>query len=115
MDFKKRIFEHLNDDAFNVIALDIFHLQYDKNKIYRQYVDTLKIVPESITHYSQVPFLPVSFFRTHSVVSGISLPEKIFLSSGTTGSERSRHIICDLSLYNESLLKGFESFYGPVK
>jgi hypothetical protein len=40
------------------------------------------------------------------------LPEKIFLSSGTTGMERSRHSILDLSVYDESLLKGFTLFYG---
>ncbi len=114
MDLKKRIFGQLDNVSFNAIALDIFHFQYEKNEIYRQYTDTLNIDPGSITHYSQVPFLPVSFFKTHSVVSGISLPEKIFLSSGTTGSERSRHIIYDLFLYNESLVKGFECCYGPV-
>jgi phenylacetate-coenzyme A ligase PaaK-like adenylate-forming protein len=115
MDFKKRIFGHLNDDAFNVIALDIFHFQYNKNEIYRRYSDFLEIVPGNITHYSQIPFLPVSFFKTHLVIAGISTPEKIFISSGTTGSERSRHYITDLSVYDESLVKGFENFYGPIE
>ena len=114
MEFKNRIFGHLDEGDFNTAALDIFHFQYDRNEIYRIYVNALEIVPENITHYSQIPCLPVSFFKTHPVVSGISLPEKSFLSSGTTGTKQSRHIILDLSVYDESLVKGFEGFYGSI-
>jgi len=114
MEFKNRIFGPLNEGDFNATALDIFHFQYHRNEIFRRYADTLGNAPEEITHYSQIPFLPVSFYKTHPVVSGTSIPEKIFLSSGTTGMERSRHRITDLSVYDESLLKGFEIFYGPV-
>jgi hypothetical protein len=110
--FKKKVFGSLNEGDFNALAREIFHLQYGRNEIYRRYADALGVSPGSISHYSQVPFLPVSFFRTHEVVAGISLPEKIFLSSGTTGMERSRHSILDLSVYDESLLKGFTLFYG---
>lgn len=114
MEFRNRVFGHLDEGDFNVAALDIFHFQYDRNKIYKRYADALEIVPGNITHYSQIPFLPVSFFKTHPVISGISLPEKSFLSSGTTGMERSRHDILDLSVYDESLMKGFEGFYGSI-
>jgi hypothetical protein len=115
MDFKNRIFGQLDERTFNVIALGIFHYQYLKNEIYRRYVDLLKIVPETIVHYSEIPFLPVSFYKTYPVVSGLSEPETCFLSSGTTGQERSRHYVLDLSVYDESLVKGFEGFYGPVE
>jgi Acyl-protein synthetase, LuxE len=121
MEFRNRIFGHLNEGDFNTTALDIFRFQYERNEIYRKYSDAIGVAPEKVTHYSQIPFLPVSFFKTHPVVSGISLPEKIFLSSGTTGLvvstssttvQRSRHNILDLSVYDESLVKGFEFFYG---
>jgi hypothetical protein len=115
MKFKDRIFGQLDENAFNALALDIFNYQYKENNIYRRYVDSLKIVPQTLEHYSRVPFLPVSFFKTQSVVSGVSIPEKVFLSSGTTGTERSRHNILDLGVYDESLIRGFEGFYGPVE
>jgi len=115
MEFKNKIFGQLDETAFNVVALDIFHCQYLNNEIYTRYVDVLKIDPETITHYSQIPFLPVSFFKTHQVISGNSGPERSFLSSGTTGQERSHHYILDISVYDESLVKGFEGFYGPVE
>jgi hypothetical protein len=115
MEFKKRIFGYLDEGTFNLIALDIFQYQYSNNEIYRRYAEALKIDPETIVHYSQVPFLPVSFFKTYPVVSGSSVPERTFLSSGTIGMERSRHYITDLSVYDESLVKGFEGFYGPLE
>jgi hypothetical protein len=37
---------------------------------------------------------------------------EIFLSSGTTGAERSRHLVPDPALYHESFLSGFSHFYG---
>jgi len=115
MDFKNRIFGQLDEGDFNAAALDIFHFQYDRNEIYRKYADALEFAPGNMTHYSQIPFLPVSFFKTHPVVSGISLPEKSFLSSGTTSMIRSRHNILDLSVYDESIVKGFEGFYGSLE
>lgn len=39
-------------------------------------------------------------------------PEIIFESSGTTGSNTSRHLVKDVSLYKQSFTKGFEHFYG---
>ena len=115
MKFRNRIFEPLNEGDFNAIALDIFNFQYVSNEIYKRYADAIGVVPVKVSHYSQIPFLPVSFFKTHRVVSGLSSPEKVFLSSGTSGMERSRHSILDLSVYDESLVKGFEAFYGPVE
>ena len=114
MEFKNIIFDNFNEDDFNALALKIFHFQYDQNKIYRLYSDALKVAPEKVNHYKQIPFLPVSFFKTHSVVSECASPEKKFLSSGTTGMQCSMHEILDLSVYNVSLLQGFERFYGPV-
>jgi Acyl-protein synthetase, LuxE len=115
MEFRNRIFGHLNEGDFNAIALDIFRFQFERNEIFRRYADAIGADPGKVIHYSQVPFLPVSFFKTAPVVTGISLPEKIFFSSGTTGTERSRHNILDLSVYDESLVKGFEGFYGLIE
>ena len=41
--------------------------------------------------------------------------EIVFTSSGTTGSEQSKHCVSDVSIYIESFLKGFRHFYGSVK
>lgn len=70
------------------------------------------ILPENVTSIEAIPFLPVSFFKTHRVTSTDFEPEIIFESSGTTGSDTSRHFVKDLSLYKRSFNKGFELFYG---
>lgn len=80
--------------------------------MYQKYVDSLGILPRNITTIEAIPFLPVSFFKTHKVASTDFESETIFESSGTTGSDTSRHFIKDLSLYKRSFNKGFEQFYG---
>lgn len=73
------------------------------------------MVPAGIKKVEQIPFLPIRFFKTHAVKTGSFEPAMIFESSGTTGSVNSCHLVKDLSLYEESFLKGFISFYGTVK
>lgn len=94
------------------MALKIFLLQYDNNSLYKQYVDALGIVPEEINAIEKIPFLPISFFKTHQVKTTSFEPEIIFESSGTTGKTTSRHFVKKLSLYKKTFLKGFQLFYG---
>jgi hypothetical protein len=61
-----------------------------------------------------IPFLPISFFKTKDVVSGVPVIKTIFTSSGTTGGEASKHFVSDLELYERSFRNGFEKFYGPI-
>lgn len=48
-------------------------------------------------------------------MSSRNIIEKSFSSSGTTGSVTSKHLVTDLSIYEESYLKGFQHFYGNVE
>ena len=100
---------------FDILALEIFRFQYDNNPVYKNYTDALKLNPALIKSVEQIPFLPVRFFKSHEIKTTSFNPRVIFESSGTTGSINSRHLIKDLSLYEESFIKGFEFFYGPVK
>ena len=115
MDFINKVFQVTHDDSFNETALAVFQFQYRENEIYRRYVDSIGRKPERIKQSHEIPFLPVSFFKTQRILSGAGEPVKIFRSSGTTGSERSSHHVLDLSVYSESLIKGFELFYGALK
>ena len=69
-------------------------------------------MPREITSVERIPFLPISFFKTHQVTTTRFEPEIIFESSGTTGINTSKHSIKDISLYKQSFTKGFELFYG---
>jgi phenylacetate-coenzyme A ligase PaaK-like adenylate-forming protein len=112
--FKQRIFDRHNSDAFNEIAISLFQYQYRNNQIYRRFVDGLGVNADNVLQLEQVPFLPVSFFKTHKIVSGDFLEEIVFESSGTTGMETSKHYVVDMDLYQQSFMRGLELFYGDL-
>src|SRR6185295_18348252 len=95
-------------------ALKMFRYQYLENALYRNFADRFQVNPDSVQGLRQIPFLPVSFFKTEMVKTGEFVPEIIFESSGTTGLIPARHYVRDLGLYRESFVKGFEFFYGDI-
>jgi len=104
---------HLSSEAdFEATALQVFGLQYDSNIVYRTYCQYIGKSKENVSSLSDIPFLPISFFKTHDVKTGDFESELIFRSSGTTGMERSRHLIKDAALYRKSLIESFRHFYG---
>jgi phenylacetate-coenzyme A ligase PaaK-like adenylate-forming protein len=99
-------------ENFSSLALDIFHFQYQNNPVYRRYCDTLGIVPRKVETLTQIPYLPIQFFKSHEVTSTQFVPEAIFESSGTTQSNTSRHLVKSLATYETSFNKAFRIFYG---
>ncbi len=112
--FKHSIFNLQSPTEFNEIALSLFRYQYKNNKIYNRFVDALGISESKVYHSEQIPFLPVSFFKTHKIVTGDFVEEVVFESSGTTGMETSKHYVIDEGLYQQSFTKGLELFYGDL-
>ena len=109
-----QIFQINTDTEFNAFALKIFHFQYTHNPIYQQYVnfhlESAQI--NNIKHHSQIPFLPIEFFKTHNVICEEYEAKQLFTSSGTTGDRISRHYVADLNIYESSFFKSFEHFIG---
>jgi len=103
---------HINAQTFDDVALAMFFYQYGNNIIYKEFVNALRIHPEDVKEVSQIPFLPISFFKTHKIITGEKKTALVFESSGTTGEIPSRHYIGDSDLYKLSLLQGFQEFYG---
>jgi hypothetical protein len=113
-DFSDRVF-NVGKNGFDQLALEVFHFQYHHNELYKSYVNALKINVKKITAVDHIPFLPISFFKTHIIKTTSFDAEIVFESSGTTQTINSRHFVKDESLYKESFIKGFEKFYGPIK
>ncbi len=104
------------EDSFNEMALELFRYQSVNIPPYAAYLNYLKTDINLITHYSQIPFLPVTVFKTHSVTEAGNESGFYFSSSGTTGQVTSKHFVPDLTIYEKSFLNGFELFYGaPAK
>ncbi len=109
------IFKDLKEFDFNQLALEVFQYQVKNNLVYKKYVSLLNIEPSEVKKVSEIPFLPIQFFKSHEVISGNNSIEEVFLSSGTTGMQQSRHLVSDVAVYEKSYLKGFQHFYGAVE
>jgi hypothetical protein len=107
------IFEGLLPD-FNTCALQVFKNQYHENSLYGDFAKKFHKSPETVHDLDQIPFLPVSFFKTAEVRTGHFKPEIIFESSGTTAMKPARHFVKHADLYRESFVKGFERTYGNI-
>jgi phenylacetate-coenzyme A ligase PaaK-like adenylate-forming protein len=112
---KDDIFNIKTHAEFEALALDVFRFQFENNRVYRSFCDLLYKHPSDIKCLTEIPFLPIQFFKTREVLSSQNKVEKIFTSSGTTGSTTSKHFVTDLSIYEESYLKGFQHFYGNIE
>jgi hypothetical protein len=109
---EKRIFRVEGADDFNDLAIEIFYFQFENNKIYHDFVSRLIGKKPVVKHFSQVPFLPIEFYKTHKVVSGKFDADQVFTSSGTSGMQTSSHFVKSSAVYETSFLKAFESFFG---
>jgi len=106
----------LNAQTFVPRALEEARLQYADNPVYRQWCNALGRTPVAASRLEDIPFLPVSLFKTHAVRTGADWqPEAIFRSSRTTGDAPSQHAVRSLALYDAALLRGYEHVYGLLK
>lgn len=108
------VFEISGKKQFEKTALKIFRYQFEANHVYRQYCTHLQKSPAVVKNLSDIPFLPISFFKSHRVICENKTPEVIFTSSGTTGAQTSRHEVSDASIYIQSFRQTFATFYGNV-
>lgn len=98
-----------------MVALQIFQYQAQHCTVYKEFIAGLKINPANVKTIEQIPFLPIEFFKTHSVVSTNDPVQVTFTSSGTTGITTSSHFVTDVSWYEESFRQAFQLFYGDIK
>lgn len=98
-------------NSFTNQSLQIYEYQHQQNLVYKDWCRWVykNYPPGDIT---SIPFLPVSFFKTHQVLCAAASDMIIFESSGTTKSTTSRHFVPNISLYDTSFLKAFQLFYG---
>ena len=109
------IFSISNQKQFEKIALKVFRSQYENNSVYKEFCDFRKVKVQEVKSLQQIPFLPIQFFKSHTVVSNTNPIQEIFTSSGTSGQITSRHCVTDISIYEESYRKGFAQFYGNIE
>lgn len=95
--------------------MQIFRHQALNCQVYRDYIYHLGIHIDAVESSSQIPYLPISFFKTHKVISNDNPVAITFSSSGTTGQSQSRHFVTDTEVYRRSFTTAFEQFYGKIE
>ena len=110
--FVEEIFNIHSEQEFVKICLQIYELQMDNNPIYSTYSQII-LKGEIPKKLEEIPFLPIEFFKTEQIICVTQKIEEIFLSSGTKGNQ-SKHLVSDLSIYENSFQNAFQLFYGDI-
>lgn len=112
--FVNNLFQ-VDNIVFNETALELFSFQYSNNAVYGGFVDALGKSAAQVQTIEGIPFLPISFFKTHAIKTTVFEEEQLFESSGTTQTVQSKHLVKSLKLYEESFFKAFALQYGSVQ
>jgi hypothetical protein len=98
--------------SFEQKALQLFAYQYANCSIYQQYINAIGCDVSTINSISNIPFLPIQFFKSHTVICGDLSADLQFKSSGTTANTTAIHYVKHKHIYEQSFLQGFMQFYN---
>jgi phenylacetate-coenzyme A ligase PaaK-like adenylate-forming protein len=101
--------------SFADTALELFRFQASYNDLYRSYLELLRVRPSEVQQMKDIPCLPISLFKRYEIKTGDWQPTLTFSSSGTTGTQTSRHLLRDEEWYIHNARRGFKTFYGPCR
>lgn len=107
----RRIYD-INEKDFEGVAIDLFQYQYEENPLYREYCRLVDRTADMVFFLTDIPFLPITFFRDQIVRTGTWQETVVFGSSGTTGRLQSRHFIRDKAHYHRMATQCFSRFFG---
>jgi hypothetical protein len=109
MKLEDTIFSIQNEADFTKVALEVYHFQVNNCEIYREFVQNLNW--KEPTNIAEIPFLPISFFKSHHVAATDRTVEVTFKSSGT-GGDRSQHFVQSEVMYKRSFREIYRYFIG---
>lgn len=105
-----------NDLSFEEKAMQVFKFQSQKNPVYKRFCQALNI--KNPTGISDIPLLPIQGFKDTEVIttpnnSKLNTQNSTlsFQSSGTSGMDRSKHVVTEPEIYRQSIIRGVEQFY----
>ncbi|MDZ7682492.1 MAG: hypothetical protein U5J63_12460 [Fodinibius sp.] len=101
--------------AFTEKVQQVFEYQFENNLVYRRFCEALdtEILKQVQDDTADIPLLPIKAFKDAAVTTRPDVaPYLTFKSSGTSGMERSVHRVVNASIYDQSILLGFEQFYN---
>ena len=114
-DMLKQYVANIEQFDFELIAWEMFQYQSRNNEVYKKYLELIHVNPQQIVKTEDIPFLPISLFKNHTIQTGKWTAEAIFSSSGTTGTITSAHHVRNLKWYLQNCEKGFRQYYGNIE
>lgn len=100
---------------FHKMAMKIYRHQYEHNEVYQKFCMLVSKTPANVKHITEIPFLPIEFFKSKDILTTLDPVKTTFTSSGTTGIITSKHHVTDLSYYEASFRTAFSKFYGNIE
>lgn len=107
--------KNVDSMSFEETALAVFQYQATFNPLYASYLSLLNISINKINNISEIPFLPISLFKSKTIQTGKWESQVIFTSSGTTTDTKSQHLARDVDHYLYNTICGFTQFYPHPK
>ena len=103
-----------SDDEFNELACAIFEFQYERCGVYRAYCEQQKCIPETVSHWQQIPAVPASAFKDFTLAC-FPAEDAVgeFQTSGTTREKSGRHFFHTLELYDAAITHNFAAHLLP--
>lgn len=122
LDFQQKrtqLFDRLKNgwssrDEHQSFIWDLFEYQYTYNEVYQQFCQNIGQSPSQISQVSEIPYLPISAFKHHKVITGNIDFTTIFTSSGTSGQSPSQHYVTDMDFYLEHTTKIWQLYFSNV-
>jgi hypothetical protein len=102
--------------SFDETALEVFAYQFERNLPYRRYAEALGKTPTTVGTWQDIPAIPTDAFKFPAHPLRCFPAEKtrtIFRTSGTTKDIRGQHAFDDITLYETSVLRGWEHAQLP--
>ena len=113
MNWQKKIFNEHSATEFEDLSFDVFRYQIKHCEVYSNYVSALE--RSNPGNLSDIPFLPISFFKSKRIVSNeFKEIQYTFKSSGTMGV-RSAHELVDIEIYRTSLEWMYRNYVGDME
>jgi hypothetical protein len=102
------------DEEFDRLAREVFAFQYERCAPYRAYCDRVKLTPQNVAHWKQIPAVPTSAFKNFALTC-FPVEEAVaeFHTSGTTRERAGKHYLRTLELYEAAIRPNFAAHLVP--
>ncbi len=96
------------DAEFEALALRLFVYQFTHNAPYRRFAQARGRTPLTVRRWRDIPAVPIKAFKDLTLsCCPPEAAERVFMTSGTTGSGRGRSYHPTLRVYDASMRAGF--------